>query len=295
MNASKYRLIVDVLMTVVLTFLVSYQITSTAVHEWLGVVMTLLVVIHQYLNRRFYASFFSGQYSVRRIVTTIVFVLTLGAFFLTAFCGLAMSCHAAPFLYGVAPSMFVRPTHLAMSYWAFILTGIHLGLHIPAMFGQFKPGRIIKALLFISVTAIAGAGFYLFLKNGLFDYMLFKNAFAFFDYDKSFWFVLLENVLVLSFWTYSGAALIAAINAAGKKRIPFLPVLGIIAALLIGLTLNPGKSKTSGAWDKPGSDETDSHTATENEAIPFFEISDEEPNVDLSDFFNDNDDVTEPQ
>ena len=294
MNASKFRLIVDVIMTVVLTFLVSYQITSTAVHEWLGVVMTLLVIVHQYLNRRFYASLFSGRYSVRRIVTTIVFVLTLGAYFLTAFCGLAMSCYAAPFLYGVAPSMFVRPTHLAMSYWAFILTGIHLGLHIPAMFGQFKPGRFFKSLLFIAVTAIAGAGFYLFLKNGLVDYMLFKNAFAFFDYDKSFWFVLLENVLMLSFWTYSGAALIAAINAAGKKRIPFLPVLGIIAALLIGLTLNPGKSKINSGWDMPGSDETDSHTATENEAIPFFDVSDEEPDVDFSGLLEDADPAAEP-
>lgn len=294
MKASKIRLTVDVIMTILLTLLVSYQITSAAVHEWLGVVMTLLVVIHQYLNRRFYASLFSGRYNIRRIVTTIVFVLTLGAFLLTAFCGFAMSSHATPFLYGMASSMFVRPTHLAMSYWAFILTGMHLGLHIPAMFGQFKPGRIFKALLFIAVTAIAGAGFYLFLKNGLFDYLFFKNAFAFFDYDKSFWFVLLENVLMLSFWTYSGAALIVAINAAGKKRIPFLPVLGIIAALLIGLTLNPGKSKTSGGWDIPGSDETDSDTATENEVIPFFDISDEDSDIDLSGFLEDADQAAEP-
>jgi hypothetical protein len=167
---------------------------------------------------------------------TGVFALTLIAFAITAFCGLAMSSHAAPFLYGLAPSAFARPAHLAASYWAFILTGIHVGLHIPAMFGRFKPGRVAIVLLHLAATAIAGVGFYLFLKNGILDYIFLQTSYAAVDPDKTLWFSVLENALILSFWAYTGALIISAIKITGKSR--FLPVMGIIAAVAVGWTLH---------------------------------------------------------
>lgn len=230
------RLVIDAFMLLMLTQLMAYHVSSETAHEWHGVALTALLVVHQWLNRRWYASLFSGRYTVQRAVMTGVFALTLIAFALTAFCGLAMSSHAAPFLYGMAPSAFARPAHLAASYWAFILTGIHIGLHIPVMFGRFNPGRIVKALLYFAATAIAGVGFYLFLKNGILDYIFLQTTYAAVDPNKTLWFSVLENVLILSFWAYAGAMLISAIKTTGKSR--FLPVLGIIVASAVGLTLN---------------------------------------------------------
>lgn len=230
------RLALDALMLLMLTQLMAYHASSEAAHEWHGVVLTALLVVHQWLNRRWYGSLFSGRYTLQRVVMTGVFSLTLIAFAMTAFCGLTMSSHAAPFLYGMAPSSFARPAHLAASYWAFILTGIHVGLHIPVMFGRFKPGRAAKALLYIASTAIAGVGFYLFLKNGILDYIFLQTSYAAVDPNKTLWFSVLENVLILSFWAYAGALIISAIKTTGKSR--FLPVLGIIVAALIGWTLN---------------------------------------------------------
>ena len=230
------RIVVDALMLLLLTQLMAYHASSEAAHEWHGVAMTVLLVVHQYLNRRWYASLFSGRYTVQRAVMTGVFALTLIAFAMTAFCGLAMSAHAAPFLYGLAPSSFARPAHLAASYWAFILTGIHVGLHIPAMFGRFKPGRVAKALLYFASTAIAGVGFYLFLKNGIVDYIFLQTSYAAVDPNKTLWFSVLENALILSFWAYAGALIISTIKTTDKSR--FWLVLGIIAAALIGWTLN---------------------------------------------------------
>ena len=230
------RLALDALMLLMLTQLMAYHASSEAAHEWHGVAMTVLLVVHQYLNRRWYGALFSGRYTLQRAVMTGVFALTLIAYAMTAFCGLAMSSHAASFLYGMAPSSFARPAHLAASYWAFILTGIHVGLHIPAMFGRFNPGRVAKALLHLSATAVAGVGFYLFLKNGIFDYIFLQTSYAAVDPNKTLWFSVLENSLILSFWAYAGALIISAIKTTGKSR--FLPVLGIIAAALIGWTLN---------------------------------------------------------
>ena len=44
--------IVDVCMTVLLLCLMSYQVTGEVLHEWIGIGMTLLVIIHQILNRK---------------------------------------------------------------------------------------------------------------------------------------------------------------------------------------------------------------------------------------------------
>lgn len=44
--------IVDVCMNVLLLCLMAYQVTGEALHEWIGIVMTLLVILHQVLNRK---------------------------------------------------------------------------------------------------------------------------------------------------------------------------------------------------------------------------------------------------
>ena len=135
--------IVDAAMTVLLLCLIAYQVTGEAAHEWLGIAMTVLVIIHQILNRIWYGALFKGKYNPYRALTTILNILLLLSFALTAFCGMSMSGHAVPFLYGMAPVSFVRRMHLSMSHWSFVLMGLHLGLHIPAMTaGLQKKGRI---------------------------------------------------------------------------------------------------------------------------------------------------------
>ena len=46
--------IVDVFMTVLLLCLMAYQVTGEVLHEWIGIGMTVLVIIHQILNRKWY-------------------------------------------------------------------------------------------------------------------------------------------------------------------------------------------------------------------------------------------------
>ena len=91
--------IVDVCMTVLLLCLMAYQVTGEALHEWIGIGMTVLVIIHQILNRKWYGAIFKEKYNPYRIVTTVVNIALLLAFALTAFCGMSMSGHAVPFLY----------------------------------------------------------------------------------------------------------------------------------------------------------------------------------------------------
>ena len=233
--------IVDAAMTVLLLCLMAYQVTGEMAHEWIGIGMTVLVIIHQILNRKWYGVLFKGKYNPYRAVTTILNVLLLLSFALTAFCGMSMSGYAVPFLYGMAPVSFVRTMHLSMSHWAFVLMGLHLGMHIPAMAAGLKLKEKTKTACACVFTVIGGIGLWLFLRNGMPDYVFFRVPFAFLDYEKAGWLVFLENILMLSFWAFIGTmtALICrnAIQKTEKKKNPLIPVAAIIVSVVIGIVM----------------------------------------------------------
>ena len=234
--------IVDAAMTVLLLCLMAYQVTGEMAHEWIGIGMTVIVIIHQVLNRKWYGVLFKGKYNPYRIVTTILNVLLLCCFAFTAFCGMSMSGHAVPFLYGMAPVSFVRRMHLSMSHWAFVLMGLHLGLHIPAMTGSLKLKDKTKAVLACVFTCIGGIGLYMFLRNGIPNYLFFRVPFAFLDYEKAGWLVFLENLLILLFWVFIGSQTAGILRAAAQKantrKNPLIPVVAIMASVIIGLFLD---------------------------------------------------------
>ena len=195
---------VDVLMIILLTCLMAYQVTGDFLHEWIGMGMTVLVIVHQILNIRWYGAFFKGKYNPYRIVTTVINISLLLAFMLTALCGMSMSGHAVPFMYGLLKISFARRMHLSMSHWAFVLMGLHIGLHIPVIFAGAKLNDKIKIIVSSVFCILAGVGFYLFIKNSIPDYLLFRVPFAFLDYEKAGILVFMENILILLSWIFTG-------------------------------------------------------------------------------------------
>ena len=245
------RRIVDAAMTVVLLFLMAYQVTGEAAHEWIGVSMTILVIVHQILNRKWYGALFKGKYNPYRILTTVLSILLVLCFAMTAFCGMSMSGYAVPFMYGLAPVSFVRRMHLSMSHWAFVLMGLHLGVHIPAMTAGLKWSDRTRNTLIGLSTLAAGLGLYLFIRNGMPDYLFFRVPFAFLDYDKAGWLVIVENLLMLSTWVLIGTRAAQLCRALGRlgvsKENHLVPVVCIMAAVIIGMLfvlagLSAGKS-----------------------------------------------------
>ena len=210
--------VVDVLMTVLLLCLMAYQVTGETLHEFGGISMTVLLIVHHILNFKWYQSLFKGRYNAYRIVTVAVNTLLLASIALTALCGMAMSSHAVPFLYGMFPVSFARRFHLAMSFRSFILMGLHLGLHIPAMAAGIKWNGKIKTAVAAVAAVISGVGFWIFIKNGIPDYIFFRTPFAFFDYEKATVLVFLENLAILIAFAFLGAEIAALIKAAHAKN-----------------------------------------------------------------------------
>lgn len=229
------RSIIDIGMTVLLLLQMAYQVMGEAAHEWLGMGMTALVIVHQILNRRWYGAMLKGKYNTYRGVSACVNVLLLLSFALTAFCGMAMSNYAVPFLYGIVRVSFVRVTHLSMSHWSFVLMGLHLGLHVPVMLAKLKLKDNARRLLSASCAGVAGVGLWLFFKNGMPNYLFFRVPFAFLDYDKAGALVLMENLVMLLFWAFVGCQVALLCR---KKGNSLIPVTLILAAVVIGLVLN---------------------------------------------------------
>ena len=93
-NNTMIKRIVDVCMTILLLCLMAYQVTGEALHEWIGIGMTVLVIIHQLLNRKWYGALFKGKYNPYRIITTVVNIALLLSFYdkNIGFCRACYSC-----------------------------------------------------------------------------------------------------------------------------------------------------------------------------------------------------------
>ena len=209
---------VDAAMTLALLCLMAYQVTGEALHEWIGVGMTALLIAHHILNVRWYGALFKGKYNAYRILSTVTNTLLLISIALTAFCGMSMSNHAVPFLSGMADMVFARTTHLALSFWSFLLTGFHLGLHLPAITAKIKPKKAVKIICTAAFTALAGVGLWLFIKNGISDYLFFRTHFAFLDYSKPAALVFLENFAIEFFFAFFGANVVRLIRSLNRKK-----------------------------------------------------------------------------
>lgn len=196
-----FRMSVDGGMTFVLLCLTAYQATGEKWHEWFGIGMTVLLIHHHVLNIRWYSSLFKGKYNAYRTATTVVNMLLIISIALTAVCGMSMSAYAVPFLYGILPLSFARQFHLAMSYWSFVLMGIHLGFHVPAMTAGLKLSDKTKKAVSAVSFLISVIGLWRIFANGIPGYLFFRTPFAFFDYGKGALMVFAENLSIL--WAFA--------------------------------------------------------------------------------------------
>ena len=208
--------VVDVALTVTLLLLMAFQVTEQLAHEWLGVTMFALTIVHQLLNRKYYAALFKGRYNALRVFQLIVNTLLLLSFVCTALSGMMMSRFATPFMNGILPSSIVRQGHLALSHWSFVLMGLHLGLHFGIITSRMK-NRAVRIVLAVVMTGVSVYGFYLFFSSDILNYMLFKNPFAFLDYSKPWWLVLLENLAMLLAWAFAAYLLSLGLKKLSRK------------------------------------------------------------------------------
>lgn len=123
------KIVVDIGMTVMLLFLMTYERIGEAAHEWLGIGMFVLFIIHHILNRKWSRCVFKGKYTLFRIWQTVLVAGILLAMAGSMYSGVILSEHALSFLPIKGGRAFAREVHMISAYWGFVLMSLHFGLH----------------------------------------------------------------------------------------------------------------------------------------------------------------------
>lgn len=202
----KIKMLTDILMAMVLLLLTAYQVTGEKFHEWLGVFIFLLFIIHNVLNIRWYRNLFKGKYQLLRIIRTLINFAVFISMLCLAYSGIVISRYvfnAIPINSGMA---LARVMHLSGSYWGLVLMSVHLGLHwsmITGMFRKLGEGRnlsVISWVMRLLALFIAGYGAFCFMQEDIPSYLFLKVEFAFIDYEKNPVLVLFQHMSIMVLW-----------------------------------------------------------------------------------------------
>ena len=217
------KIITDIAMTVILLLLMASSLVGEAVHEWLGIGMFLLFILHHVLNVKWSKSMFIGKYTAYRIMQTALVVLALVSMLGSTVSGIVLSRHVLSFLPISGGKSWTRTLHMLSAYWGFVFISLHLGLHWNIMMNMTKrlfkkpsAGRtwIVRVIGFL----IAGYGVYAFIKRDIGSYMILKIQFVFLDFAEPLILFILDYIVVMGLFIFLGYYLSIWVRHLSEKR-----------------------------------------------------------------------------
>ena len=203
------RIVTDIMMTLVLLLLMAYSLVGEAAHEWLGIGMLMLFILHHVFNSRWTRNLRKGKYTPLRVLQTALVVLAMLSMLVSMVSGIVLSRYALSFLPITGGRFWARTLHMLSSYWGFVFISLHLGLHWSMMMDMTKR-------LFKNTTAarrwitrglglfIAVYGLFAFFKREIGSYMLLKNRFVFLDFNEPLVLFLLDYIAVMGLFVFLG-------------------------------------------------------------------------------------------
>ena len=209
------KIVTDILMTVILLLIMARSLVGEAAHEWLGIGMFTLFILHHVLNNAWCRNLRRGKYTPFRIMQTTLVMLALLSMLGSMVSGIILSRYALAFLPITGGQSWARIVHMLCAYWGFVIISLHLGLHWNMMLGMvkrlFKNSSVVRKWIARGLGFfIAGYGLYAFFKREIGSYMLLKTQFVYFDLDEPLIYFLLDYVAVMGLFAFLGHYLAGA-------------------------------------------------------------------------------------
>lgn len=203
------KIAVDIVMTIALLLLMTYELIGQEAHEWIGIGMLVLFVTHHILNGKWSRNLLKGKYTAPRIMQTDLVVLVLLSMLGSMTSGVILSRHVLSFLPISGGRAFSRILHMMAAYWGFVFMSLHLGFHWSMMMSMArkvvnKQSQIRKWVLRAAAFLIAGYGIYAFTRRDIGSYMLLKNQFVFFDFEEPLILFMLDYIAVMGLFVAVG-------------------------------------------------------------------------------------------
>lgn len=199
------RLVIDLSMTVLMLVAMAYQITGNAIHELVGVILFLLFITHNFLNRRWYKTIFKGKYNVRRILSIVVNLLFLVSMTVVMISSVPISRDIFAFI-PLNNEMFLLQIHVLTSYWGFIFMAVHIGMSwgtiinaVRKMTGITGTSRIRKIVLRVIAVLIVLYGLQASFERDMIYKLTVYNPFGW-SFDESSIGFLIDHLAIMGIY-----------------------------------------------------------------------------------------------
>ncbi len=171
---SHIKILLDIIMLALFLYLMHYHPgMGLRLHALLGIALCVLFVLHHFLNIRWYAVLFKGQYHFRRMIMTASDFLLLFAMLAIMVSSLMISSMAFPISF-LPVTFYWRDIHVMSTAWGFVLMAFHLGVHSNSLLSGMEKRMsetIFGYVVYLLELLVLGAGIYGFLQSGLWNDM----------------------------------------------------------------------------------------------------------------------------
>ena len=217
----KFRIIIDVLMTIALLFLMAYNLIGDVTHEIIGTAIMILFLVHHIMNRKWIKSVFKGKYTPFRMVQTILVILVFITMLAQMISGIILSKYIFSFVDLNGFTSVARTMHLLGAYWGFVFMSLHLGLHwnmmiIPVTKSLKKESKSKQILFALPSFLIAAYGIYAFINRNIAEYMFLKSQFVFFDFSEPLLMFVIDYIAIMGLFVFVGYYLSKLVKKCNK-------------------------------------------------------------------------------
>lgn len=214
----KIKIAVDAAMSVSMLLLMAYGLVGEAAHEWIGMGMFVLFVLHHILNRRWIKAVPQRRYTPLRMVQTALIGLIFLCMVGSMVSGIVLSRHVFAFLPKHGGYELAGKLHILCAFWGFVLMSLHLGMHWNMLLTMarkhLQPSKIRTWALRIAGYSFAAYGAVVFICRDVGLYLLLKSHFVFFDYSEPLIAFLLDYLAVMGLFAAVGFLLLHVIKPA---------------------------------------------------------------------------------
>jgi hypothetical protein len=223
----KLKIIIDLSMTVMLPLLMAYELIGEAAHEYIGIALFLLFILHHILNWRWHRNLAKGRYSSVRLLGTFINSLLLVTMLSLGFSGMMMSKHTITIFSSGHGTSFARTIHLLTAYWGFTLMSFHIGLHwnmVMSAARKFNLKSSVVRTVFLRITAfsLSAYGIQAFICRQFGIYMFLRTRFVFFDFSEPVIFFIIDYLAIMFLFAcigYYAVKILRFVSAKSTERI----------------------------------------------------------------------------
>ncbi len=199
------KLAIDLVMIALMLVAMAYPITGNTIHELVGILMFVLFIVHNILNRRWYQTVLKGKNDVLRVLNAAVNLLLLVTMVTLIVSAVPVSRTVFAFI-PVNGGMIARQIHVLAAYWVFILMSVHLGMHwgmiigaVSKMTGITDTNHIRTMALRIMTALIAVYGVHAFFDRDVGSKLILYYTYSYWNFDESAMFFFTDYLSIMGF------------------------------------------------------------------------------------------------